>query len=184
LVQFAIDHLKNHANPSVLDLGTGSGCIAVSIAHKCKTAEVLATDISPDALAVAEKNSRKNGVEGRIRFLKGDLFSAVPEGTKFNLIVSNPPYIAPAEIETLAPDVKDHEPRLALDGGPDGLAYYRRIAAEAKRFLSAGGVVALEIGYQQDEAVRGILTSQGGWNVGSTLRDMAGRTRVVVAKAA
>jgi release factor glutamine methyltransferase len=183
LVQFAIDHLKALARPAVLDLGTGSGCIAISIAHKCKTAEVTATDISPDALAVATQNARKNGVQDRIRFAKGDLFSAVPDGSKFDLIASNPPYIAPAEIETLAADVKDHEPRLALDGGPDGLAYYRRIAAEAGRFLAPGGVLALEIGHQQDEAVRGILAAQGGWAVGTTLRDMAGRTRVVVAKA-
>jgi len=182
LVQFAIDHLKQLAKPSILDLGTGSGCIAVSIAHRCKTANILATDISPDALSVAVANARKHGVESQIRFAKGDLFSAVPEGSKFDVIVSNPPYIAPSEIETLATDVKDHEPRLALDGGPDGLAYYRRIAAEAGLYLSSGGFLALEIGYQQDEAVRGILATQGDWAVGTTLRDMAGRNRVVVAK--
>jgi release factor glutamine methyltransferase len=182
LVQHALDFLKGKAQPKILDLGTGSGCIAISLAHRCKTAEVLATDVSPDALTVAAQNAKKHGVSERVSFRKGDLFAAVPEESKFDLIVSNPPYIAPSEIETLAPDVKDHEPRLALDGGPDGLAYYRRIAADAGRFLESGAGLALEIGYQQESAVREIFSTTGEWSLGSTIPDMAGRPRVITAK--
>ena len=183
LVQTAIDGLKSHSRPTALDLGTGSGCIAISIAHRVKTAGIVATDVSPDALAVAQRNARKHGVESQLRFYQGDLFAAVSDGSKFDWIVSNPPYIAPSEIETLAPDVRDHEPRMALDGGPDGLAYYRRIAADAGRYLEPGGRVAVEIGYQQEEAVRGIFATAG-WSASAAIRDMAGRPRVVVAKLA
>lgn len=182
LVQYALDFVKGNAQPKLLDLGTGSGCIAISIAHRCKTAEVLATDVSPDALTVAAQNAQKHGVAERVKFRKGDLFAAVPEGAKFDLIVSNPPYIAPSEIETLATDVKDHEPRLALDGGPDGLAYYRRIAADAGRYLEVEAGVAVEIGYQQEAAVREIFATTGAWSLGKTNQDMAGRPRVITAK--
>jgi len=182
LVQCALDLLKGKAQPKVLDLGTGSGCIAISLAHRCKTAELTATDVSPDALAIAAQNAKKHTVGERVQFRKGDLFAAVPEGAKYELIVSNPPYIAPSEIETLAPDVKDHEPRLALDGGPDGLAFYRRIAAEAGRFLEPGGTVAVEIGSTQATAVREIFAAVGGWSLGNTISDMAGRPRVIAAR--
>ena len=182
LVQYALDFLKGKAQPKVLDIGTGSGCIAVSLAHLTKAAEVLATDVSPDALAVAARNATKHGVSERVLFRKGDLFAAVPEGAKFDLIVSNPPYIAPSEIETLAPDVKDHEPRLALDGGPDGLAFYRRIANGVVPFLKPGGSLLLEIGYTQDAAVRGLLAERPEMEVGATLKDAGGHLRVVTAR--
>src|SRR5581483_5291352 len=112
-------------------LGTGSGCIAVSIAHQTKKqgTRVTATDISPDALDVARRNAERHEVADRITFLQGDLFAAVPAGSTFDLVVSNPPYVTPTELAALTPDVREHEPRLALDGGPDGLAFYRRIAA-------------------------------------------------------
>jgi release factor glutamine methyltransferase len=146
LVEHALRLLKGQAAPAVLDLGTGSGCIAVSVAHQCKAARVTAVDVSPDALAVARRNAERHGVADRVGFLPGDLFAPLPAGAAFDLILSNPPYVTPGELAALAPEVRDHEPRAALDGGPDGLAFYRRITAEAGRFLKPGGSVLVEIG--------------------------------------
>jgi release factor glutamine methyltransferase len=154
----------------------------VSIAHQKKDAHVTATDVSPDALAVAKKNAAKHGVADRMTFLQGDLFGPLPPGSTFDLVVSNPPYIAQSEFASLAPDVRDHEPRMALDGGPDGLAFYRRIASGVVPFLKPGGSLLLEIGYTQDEAVRGLLAERSELEVGPTLKDMGGHSRVVTAK--
>jgi release factor glutamine methyltransferase len=181
LVAEALAFLKPRTAPAVLDLGTGSGCIAVSIAHQKKDARVTAVDVSPDALDVAKRNAATHGVADRIAFLQGDLFAPVPSGT-FDLVVSNPPYIAQHEFAGLAPDVREHEPRAALDGGADGLAFYRRIAATVSPFLNPGGKLLLEIGSTQDEAVRALLAEQPGLEVGATLKDMAGLPRVVTAK--
>jgi release factor glutamine methyltransferase len=166
----------------VLDIGTGSGCIAISLAHQKKDARVTATDISPDALDVARKNAVKCGVANRMTFLQGDLFTALPAGATFDLIASNPPYIAQSEFAALSADVRDHEPRIALDGGPDGLAFYRRIANGVSPFLKNGGSLILEIGYTQDDAVRGLLAERPELEVGPTLKDMGGHPRVVTAR--
>lgn len=182
LVAEALKLLKPLAAPRVLDLCTGSGCIGISVAHQKTDARVTATDVSPDALDVAKKNARKHGVEPRMHFRQGDLFAALPSGSLFDMILSNPPYIAPGELAALAPDVREHEPRLALDGGPDGLAFYRRIAADAEKHLSPGGFLILEIGSTQDDAVRAILGERPDLEVGRTLKDNAGLPRVVVAK--
>jgi release factor glutamine methyltransferase len=182
LVLEAIKRLKPLAAPAVLDIGTGSGCIAVSLAHQKKDARVTATDVSPDALAVAERNAAKHGVVDRMTFLQGDLFTPLSRHGTFDLIASNPPYIAQSEFATLAPDVRDHEPRLALDGGPDGLAYYRRIASGVGPFLKPGGSLLLEIGYTQDNAVRALLAERPELEVGTTLKDAGGHPRVVTAK--
>ena len=115
-------------------------------------------------------------------FLQGDLFGPLPPGSTFDLIASNPPYIAQSEFATLSPDVRDHEPRLALDGGPDGLAFYRRIANGVSPLLKPGGSLLLEIGYTQDAAVRGLLSERPELEVGPTLKDMGGHPRVVTAK--
>jgi release factor glutamine methyltransferase len=181
LVLEALNRLKPLSAPSVLDIGTGSGCIAISLAHQKKDARVTAIDISPDALEVAKRNAAKHGVADRMTFLQGDLFAPLP-GSTFDLIVSNPPYITQSELATLTPDVRDHEPRLALDGGPDGLAFYRRIAKDVGPFLKTGGSLLLEIGYTQDEAVRNLLAEQPGLELGPTLKDAAGHPRVVCAK--
>src|SRR5262249_6853247 len=151
----------------------------VSIAHQKKDAHLTATDVSPDALTVAKKNAAKHGVADRLTFLQGDLFGPVPAGSTFDLIVSNPPYIAQSEFPTLSTDVRDHEPRLALDGGPDGLAFYRRIANGVVPLLKSGGSLLLEIGYTQEEAVRGLLGERQELEVGQTLKDMGGHPRVV-----
>lgn len=184
LVLEALGYLKPLAAPAVLDLGTGSGCIAISIAHQKKDARVTAVDVSPDALAVAARNAIRHGVAERIEFLKGDLFAPLEPGSAFDLIVSNPPYIAPDEFPSLAPDVRDHEPRVALEGGSDGLAFYRRIAAGVGPYLKPGGRLLMEIGYTQDESVRAILGQEQGLEVGPTIKDMCGHSRVVVAKKA
>lgn len=182
LVLEALQRLKPLTAPDVLDIGTGSGCIAISLAHQKKDARVIAIDISAAALEVTKRNAAKHEVAERITFLQGDLFAPLPAESTFDLIVSNPPYIAEHEFAELSTDVRDHEPHLALNGGPDGLAFYRRIAKEAGRFLKPGGSLLLEIGYTQDEAVRGLLAEQPELEVGPTLKDMVGHTRVVNAK--
>lgn len=182
LVLEALKRLKPLTAPEVLDVGTGSGCIAISLAHQKKDARVTATDVSPDALAVARRNATKCGVADRVTFLQGDLFAALPPGNTFDLIASNPPYIAQGEFPSLSPDVRDHEPRIALDGGPDGLAFYRRIASGVSPFLKPGGSLLLEIGYTQEAAVRGLLAERPELEVGATLKDMGGHPRVVTAK--
>lgn len=178
----ALAYLKPLKGPTVLDLGTGSGCIAISLAHQKKDATVTAVDVSPDALAVAKRNAAKHGVTERIEFRLGDLFAPLATVSSFDLVVSNPPYIAHGEFASLAPDVRDHEPRVALDGGPDGLAFYRRIANGVSPFLKPGGRLMLEIGFTQDETVRGILASRPDLEIAPTLKDMCGHARVVMAK--
>ncbi|MBY0512966.1 MAG: peptide chain release factor N(5)-glutamine methyltransferase [Gemmataceae bacterium] len=182
LVLEALRLLKPQTAPAVLDLGTGSGCIAVSVAHQKKDARVVAVDVSPDALEVARRNATTHGVADRIDFRQGDLFSPVPDGSAFDLVVSNPPYVTPTELAGLAPDVRDHEPRLALDGGPDGLAFYRRIAAAVGAVLKPGGWVLVEIGATQEAAVRQLFGERPELEVGPTLKDAAGLPRVVGAK--
>jgi release factor glutamine methyltransferase len=183
LVLAALDFLKGKPAPTVLDLGTGSGCIAVSIAHQCKAATITATDISPDALAIAEQNAQTHGVAPQIRFLIGDLFEPfTTSSVRYDLIVSNPPYIPRSELANLPAEVRDHEPRVALDGGQDGLVYYRRITAEAANFLVPGGMLLLEIGWNQNDAVREFIAEQKALELGPTIKDKAGRYRVVQAR--
>jgi len=183
LVLEAIKTLKScKPESTVLDLGTGSGCIAISIAHQCKSARVTAVDLSPDALDIAKGNAKKHAVAERLTFLRGDLFQPLPADARFDLIVSNPPYITHAEFDTLAVDVREHEPKLALDGGPDGLAYYRRIAAEAAKWLKPDGQLLLEIGSTQEPAVRALLESAPNLGDVRSVKDMAGRWRVMIAK--
>ena len=182
LVMEALRLLKPLKGPTVLDLGTGSGCIAVSVAHQKKDARVTATDISPDASDVARRNAERHGVADRITFLQGDLLAAVPAGSTFDLVVSNPPYVTPTELAALTPDVREHEPRLALDGGPDGLAFYRRIAAGVGPLLKPGGWLLVEIGATQDEAVRALFAERAELELGPTLKDGHKLPRVVTAR--
>ena len=179
LVAEALKLLKPLAAPMVLDLCTGSGCIGISVAHQKTDARVTLADVSPDALDVARKNAKKHGLDSRLQFRQGDLFAALPGGSLFDAILCNPPYIAPGELATLAPDVREHEPRLALDGGPDGLAFYRRLATDAGKHLNPGGALLLEIGATQDDAVRVIFAERPEFEVKKTLKDHAGLPRVV-----
>jgi release factor glutamine methyltransferase len=182
LLMEAFKHLTGKANPAVLDLCTGSGCVGVSVAHTLRAATVLATDVSVEALEVARRNSAKHGVADRMEFREGDLWAAVPDGRTFDAILTNPPYIAENEFAELAVDVRKHEPRLALDGGPDGLAFYRRIAADAGRFLKPGGVLLAEIGWTQEPAVRELFAAAPGLSVLPSVKDGAGHWRVVGAR--
>ena len=161
----------------LLDLCTGSGCIAISLAVKGGFESVTATDLSEEALKVAERNARTHQVP--IRFFQGDLFSALPQSEvkTFDIITSNPPYIPTAVIATLEPEVREHEPMMALDGTEDGLKFYRQIAKEAGSWLKPGGSIYLEIGYDQGEAVSGLLEDAGFTNV-RVVKDLPGKDRV------
>lgn len=160
----------------VLDIGTGSGALAVSIAKLCPRAEVTAVDISPDALIIAEKNARRHGAN--VRFLRSNCFGALA-GEQFDMIVSNPPYISDAEMETLEPEVLS-EPHLALRADHDGLAFYERISREASAYLTPGGTLLFEIGWQQKDAVSALVRETIGEPF--ALRDYGDNWRVVGAQ--
>lgn len=166
---------------TALDFGTGSGCLAIAIALKCASTEVHALDLSADALAVAKENAARYGLTERIQFHPGDGFTAPPRGLQFDLIVSNPPYIPSAEIDTLDPEVRDHDPKLALDGGPDGLDFYRRFAEEAPAFLKPHGRIMLEFGDGQAGSIRQIFENQK-WQVEAIEMDLTRRPRFLRAK--
>ena len=173
--------LKAMPQPSILDIGTGTGCIALSIIHQHPKAQATATDISTEALAIAERNALRHGLNERIRFLQGAFFDAVPTGTKFNIIVSNPPYIAESELAELAIEIREHEPLLALRGGVDGLDFYRRLIADSSEFLTTGGYLVLEIGCTQETAVRGLFEQSGRFSSVSCLKDANKLPRVMTA---
>jgi release factor glutamine methyltransferase len=143
----------------ILDLCTGSGVIAVSLAREYPAAQVVATELSPAAAAIARKNAERNGVADRVEVRTGDLFAPV-HGERFDVIAANPPYIASSVIATLSPEVR-REPALALDGGPDGLAFYDRICAHVRDHLTPGGVLIVEHGYDQADAVGARLSAAG-----------------------
>jgi len=166
---------------TALDFGTGTGCIAIALAAKCPEAKITALDVSAEALALAKQNAAQNQVADRIVFLHGDGFAALATGTQFDLLISNPPYIASAEIETLEPEVKDFDPRGALDGGVDGLDFYRRLAAEAKPFLKPGGKIMLEFGDGQAEDIKKIFAGEK-WIVEAVQADYSQRSRILTAK--
>jgi len=169
----------------VLDIGTGSGAIAVSLAKELPLARVYATDIVPSALAIARRNATLHGVADRITFRCGDLFAAIADQmASFELIVANPPYIRRAEIAALKTEVRQWEPRSALDGGVDGLDFYRRIAGRAAQFLALNGAIALEIGADMGPEVLPILIQSGLSRDVAIVQDYAGRDRVAVARVA
>lgn len=170
----------------ILDLCTGSGAIGISLAKLLTGVKVNVTcsDVSKAALEVARKNAGKLGVSKNIKFAEGDMFAPFDgrfKKKKFDLIVSNPPYIESDVIPTLQTEVKDHEPMSALDGGDDGLDFYRIIAGEAGGFLKKRGILFLEIGCDQGNAVRELLTEAGGYSDIRCLKDLAGRDRIIYA---
>jgi release factor glutamine methyltransferase len=160
LVEAVLRELPAETPRRVLDLCTGSGCIAITVAAERPQASVWATDVSPEALAVARLNAEALSVSGRLTFFEGDLFAPLPADARFDVIVGNPPYVKTGELATLQREVQK-EPRLALDGGADGLDLVRRIATDAVARLKAGGLLALEIGEDQGEAVRSVLVRAG-----------------------
>ncbi|MBO4457247.1 MAG: peptide chain release factor N(5)-glutamine methyltransferase [Butyrivibrio sp.] len=162
----------------VLDLCTGSGCIGLSILNFTNETKVLCTDISEEALEVAKGNAAKLGLGERSEFIKTDLFPDKTVG-KFDILVSNPPYIRTDVIESLAPEVKDYEPRLALDGSEDGLVFYRRIAENVGEYLYAGAYVFLEIGYDQADCVKELLEKESKYHDIEVIKDYGGNDRVI-----
>ena len=170
----------NHQPSTALDLCTGSGCIAIALAAKCPAAKIIAADISTEALVLAKENAAQNNVAARIEFLQGDGFAALANGAQFDLIVSNPPYIPSAEIATLEPEVRDFDPRAALDGGADGLEFYRLIASQAGSFLKPEGKVMVEFGDGQAEAISNIFEAEK-WIVEAVKEDYSQRARILVA---
>jgi release factor glutamine methyltransferase len=166
---------------SALDLCTGSGCLAIAVAKNCEQTRAVATDVSPEALECAKANAVKNNVADRIEFRLGNGFQTLKPTERFDLILSNPPYIPTAEIESLQPEVKDWEPKLALDGGPDGLDWYRRIASEGHAFLSTDGKVILELGDGQSESVRKLFENEK-WIVEAVIEDYNRRPRIMVVR--
>ena len=169
---------------TIIDLCTGSGCIAVSTAVELPDSIVYATDISKAALVIAEENAKRNGVEGRIMFIEGDLFWPLRD-TDFkgaHIIITNPPYVSEAEKESLAPEVKDFEPHAALFGGADGLAVIKRIITEAPDFLLPGGFLIMEIGWDQAEKVKGLLEADERYEGIKIRKDYGGVERIVVGR--
>ncbi len=165
----------------ILDMCTGSGCILLSIMRYKNDVTGVGADLSADALAVARENyeNHRKEISGRADFVQGDLFENV-EG-RFDVILSNPPYIRSEVIESLAPEVKDHDPMMALDGGTDGLIFYQRIVEEAPRYLKAEGKLLMEIGFDQAADVRQLLEN-GGFTEVKVIKDLAGLNRVVCAR--
>ncbi len=182
LVEAVIDivHSPQSTVHSILDIGTGSGCIAVSLAKYLPDAEITAIDISENAIEIAKQNALSNNVE--INFLQSDLFSNCRLSTiDYGLIVSNPPYIASGEIKTLQPEIK-YEPRTALDGGKDGLDFYGRIIDKAPAYLKKGGFLIMEMGFNQKDAIRNIFQKSGYFQIIELIKDYNKIDRVIIAK--
>lgn len=181
LVERGLEVIGALDRPRILDLGTGTGCIPISLLTEYSDVTAVAVDLSAEALEMARFNANRHGVGSRFTTLKGSWFGPLEPGERFDLITSNPPYIESAVISGLMPEVREHDPRLALDGGPDGLAAYRAIAAEAGLFLKAEGVLLLEIGSSQGHTVSDILVGAGFAEV-EVVPDLAGLDRMVVAR--
>ncbi|WP_127488801.1 peptide chain release factor N(5)-glutamine methyltransferase [Paenibacillus ehimensis] len=170
------------ASPTVADVGTGSGAIAVSLAVQCPSWRVTASDIAPDALAVARVNAERNGVAGRVAFVEGDLLGPwIERGERLDLVVSNPPYIPEADEAGLQPEVRLFEPRTALYGGADGLEPYRRLTAQLGELPGMPSLVGFEVGQGQADEVRRLLEWAADWNEVRIVPDLAGIDRHVIA---
>jgi release factor glutamine methyltransferase len=184
LVEIVIERLKNRSSPKIIDIGTGSGAIAISLAKNIKNSMVFATDISTDALMVAKENAKMNKVENQIEFLQGDLFAPLEnknlEG-KIDCVVSNPPYVNQEEFDQLPKEVKDYEPILALKTDQEGTLLHRRIIGNSLDFLSEGGILVLEIGLGQAEKVVGIFREYPHFKDIEIKKDLGGIDRVAVA---
>ncbi|MBQ9365078.1 MAG: peptide chain release factor N(5)-glutamine methyltransferase [Schwartzia sp.] len=180
LVGAVMDRLKGEHEEHILDIGTGSGAIILSLLHFMPLLTGTATDISSDALDVATANAVALDVMSRVKFLEGDLIAPIKGSDEtFDAIVSNPPYIKTDEIKTLSPEVQA-EPHLALDGGADGLNYYRRIISDAPAFIKDGGFLAFEVGSEQAKDVIALAENAGKWSKTEKISDLRGLARVVI----
>ncbi|MCC7262741.1 MAG: peptide chain release factor N(5)-glutamine methyltransferase [Candidatus Latescibacteria bacterium] len=181
LVEVALEYLQGVEAPQVLDVGCGSGAIALALAQECPAARVKATDLSSAALARARANARELELADRVGFCCGDLLDPFRPAGQFHLIASNPPYVRRGDLEGLEAQVRDHEPHLALDGGEDGLDFYRRLAGLAGPFLAPEGLLVLEVGAGQADEVAALLEQSGCFAPASIRPDLAGIPRVVSA---
>ena len=184
LVDRVLEFLEPDAAASVLDVGTGSGAIALALARERPRLSLWATDISPAAVRLARANAKRLGLTGRVRFLVGDLtapFEALGTRPPLRVLVSNPPYVSPADRDRLEPEVAGHEPRVALFAPEEGLAVIRRLVSAAARLLPAGALLALEIGEEQGKAVKAMLHPARRWERIRIERDLAGRVRYALA---
>lgn len=161
LIELILNNIVRDKEMRILELGVGSGCIAITLLHHYEFANVVAVDISQEALKTCQNNIDQHQVSNRIQLIESNLFAAIPQGDMFDLIVSNPPYITSQDIHYLAPEVRIYEPKLALDGGVDGLDFYRDIANKARGFLRNNGDIILEIGCGQHEDVIEIFVAKG-----------------------
>lgn len=175
-----IQRFRNLPDISVLDLGTGSGALAVSFLYYCKEARGVAVDISEEALETAKTNGERAGISDRVEFRRGDFLDALREDERFDVILSNPPYIPSGDIDGLAEEVR-REPRIALDGGADGLKFYRALGEKAARFLRPGGLLAAEVGIGQAETVRTFFENGGLTDI-EIIPDYGGVDRAVCGK--
>lgn len=180
LVEEVINIAKRIKAKKILDLCTGSGAIAISLAKYLENVEIIATDISKEALRVAKKNAINNNVEDKITFIESDLFNNIVN-SKFDIIVSNPPYIQKSIIKTLSKEVQN-EPYIALDGGKDGLDFYRKIAKNGYEYLKFGGYLCLEIGYDQKESVMQIIEQEEKYSNTYSKKDLFDNDRIVITK--
>jgi len=169
------------AAPAVLDFGTGTGCLPIAMGLHCPRARFVALDVSREALALARENANRHGLGDRIQLVESNGFAALAPDARFDLIVSNPPYIAAREIDSLQPEVRDHDPRSALDGGEDGLDFYRRLAAEAGAFLQSEGLMMLEFGDGQAPELCRMFSGQN-WIVEAVRQDYSQRDRFLLAR--
>lgn len=181
LVQRGIEEVGGLEQPRILDLGTGTGCIAIALLTEVPEMAAVAVDLAEEALAMARFNARRHGVADRFEGRQGSWFDPIEPAERFDLIISNPPYIESAAIGTLMVEVREHDPRLALDGGPDGVRPYRAIAREAASFLKPGGALLLEIGTGQGAAVTDIL-AEAGFKQIEVEYDLGGHERMIVAR--
>jgi len=176
-IKIAAKLSRQTARPlEILDIGTGSGCIAVSLVKNIKDCKVSAADISPEALELARKNAELN--RAQIEFIQSDLFSSL-SGRRFDLIVTNPPYIPTLELKSLAREIS-FEPVLALDGGQEGLDYFRRIISQSARYLNKGGLLLMEIGFGQSGKIENMLKKSGKFEIIETVKDYNNIERVIV----
>lgn len=182
LVVELLESAKQFRNPRILELGTGSGCIAVTAKVNHPQAIITATDLSAAALEVARKNARTHQVVDEITWLEGDLFAPVPENSEYEIIVSNPPYLREDEMPTLQKDVALHEPTSALVAGSDGLEILRHIAESAHEYLVSGGKILLEIAFEQAESVQQLLHVTGQFDEIGFVNDLTARPRVITAR--
>jgi release factor glutamine methyltransferase len=185
LVETVIENLKDLTRPKIVDLGTGSGAIAIVLAKNLKDCSIFATDISAEALRVAKENAERHGVGNQIEFLRGDLFEPLVNRelqSSVDCVVSNPPYVSPEEFDNLPKEIKDHEPIVALKTDEKGILFHRRIVENSLDFLKEGGILALEVGLGQATKVAELILNQKGFEDTEIRKDLGGIERIILAR--